>query len=471
VSTFSGKSIFGQDGPKYQIDILKQTICREISKIFFNFSKQNTIQVSHNYFIIKINQIYLHILLFSFKFKISIFYSFLNSFSACIIYWFLLIVFNMFLIKFKMLLLVIKFVYSYNPQITKARFFYFLISKKLSSSIASNNKKNKSKITLNYGLSMWVGISEAICLLLDKLNLFCGNKWGNRNYYFILNINYLSYLFFTNIIFFMKMKINKIITVPLFYFFKVHLRNSSTLPNSNFFNSDRIFNQWLAGLIDGDGCFLLSKKGYASLEIVMEIRDKNCLYQIKQKFGGSIKLRSGVNWLRYRLHHKAGILSLISAINGEIRNPVRLLQLNKICQHYNISLIQPRKLEYFNGWFSGIFDSDGSVYMNLLSSQLFITVSQKNRFILDLIKELYGGEIYIQKSSFKWTLNKKSDILEVLNYFYICPSRSAKNYRLKAIKRYHELKELKSHLASDNSILGKLWKKFLLRWDKWEKID
>jgi len=67
-----------------------------------------------------------------------------------------------------------------------------------------------------------------------------------------------------------------------------------------------------------------------------------------------------------------------------------------------------------------------------------------------------------KKSSFKWTLNKKSDILEVLNYFYICPSRSAKNYRLKAIKRYHELKELKSHLASDNSILGKLWKKFYL---------
>src|ERR1700734_1465808 len=53
---------------------------------------------------------------------------------------------------------------------------------------------------------------------------------------------------------------------------------------------DKIFNQWLAGLIDGDGCFLLSKKGYASLEIVAHIRDKNCLYQIKQKFGGAVKL-------------------------------------------------------------------------------------------------------------------------------------------------------------------------------------
>ena len=31
------------------------------------------------------------------------------------------------------------------------------------------------------------------------------------------------------------------------------------------------FRQWLAGLIDGDGCFTLSKKGYAGLEITMDI--------------------------------------------------------------------------------------------------------------------------------------------------------------------------------------------------------
>ena len=102
-------------------------------------------------------------------------------------------------------------------------------------------------------------------------------------------------------------------------------------------------------MIDGDGCFLLSKKGYASLEIVMQLRDKNCLFQIKQKFGGSVKLRSGENHLRYRVHHKQGLLKLINAVNGEIRNPIRLLQLNKICEKYNISLIQPLNLTYKNG--------------------------------------------------------------------------------------------------------------------------
>src|SRR2546430_5198845 len=57
-------------------------------------------------------------------------------------------------------------------------------------------------------------------------------------------------------------------------------------------------------LFRSDGCFQLSKKGYASLEIVMELRDKRCLYKIKQNFGGSIKLRSGINHIRYRLHDK-----------------------------------------------------------------------------------------------------------------------------------------------------------------------
>jgi hypothetical protein len=67
---------------------------------------------------------------------------------------------------------------------------------------------------------------------------------------------------------------------------------STSIVNSN---KEKKFREWLAGLIDGDGCFQLSKKGYASLEITMETRDKHCVYLIKQKFGGSVKLKSDVN--------------------------------------------------------------------------------------------------------------------------------------------------------------------------------
>jgi hypothetical protein len=417
VATFSGKPIFGQDGPKYLTDISKQTICRKL--IFFY--KQNTIQVNHKQNIL------------------GIFFYFLKSIlnlSVCISNY-LLIVVDFIIVKVKI------FAYYYNPQITKARIIIIMYN------------LYKSNITLNCGLSMLVGISEAICLLFFKLNL-------RTDLLKTIKLVYNNQI---------KLFFNKFNRKPVIFIISRNYSNLSNKNVSNINDSDIIFNQWLAGLIDGDGCFQLSKKGYASLEIVLETRDKHCLYLIKQKFGGSVKLRSGVKWLRYRLHHKSGLLNLINAVNGEIRNPVRLLQINKICENYNISLIQPSVLTYNNGWLSGFFDSDGSVYLNEISSQMFISATQKNRYILDFLVNLHGGTIYIQKESFKWVVYKKPEIIKLLDYFKLYPSRSAKHNRLKAIKRYHELRSLKAHLASDNSILGKTWNKFLLKWNNWEKIE
>jgi hypothetical protein len=109
------------------------------------------------------------------------------------------------------------------------------------------------------------------------------------------------------------------------------------------------FNAWLGGLIDGDGRFLLSKKGYASLEVVTELRDQACLAQIKQVFGGAIQLRAGNKHLRYRLHNRSGLLKLVAAVSGHIRNPVRLSQLNKICVHYDLPLTFAHPLVYRDG--------------------------------------------------------------------------------------------------------------------------
>jgi hypothetical protein len=421
ISAFAGKPIFGQDGPKYKFHISQQTICREVSILF----KQNTIQVSH-IFLYKFNKLYNLFVVILLKKR-----------CACISTNLRLVVYT--------LVLVTKFVFSYNPQITKARIYLIY----------------KSNITSNSGLSMLVEISEAICLLFF-------------NFSFILLVEFWSikkeFPFHNSSHSFIQGK----------WLIRETKRNYSTLSlptntnkvgiqNPN--DTCNIFNQWLAGLIDGDGCFQLSKKGYASLEIVMEIRDKHCLYLIKQKFGGSVKSRSGINWLRYRLHHKKGLLELINAVNGEIRNPVRLLQLSKICEKYNIPVIQSSTLTYNNGWFSGFFDSDGSVYLNLKSSQMFITASQKNKLLLDPLVELYGGSIYTlsKVQAFKWSVYKKEEIIRLLDYFKLCPSRSAKQYRLKAIERYLELRNLKAHLSSPNSILGKAWEQFLLKWDKFEE--
>jgi LAGLIDADG endonuclease len=236
-------------------------------------------------------------------------------------------------------------------------------------------------------------------------------------------------------------------------------------------SNDLKWNQWLAGLIDGDGCFLLSKKGYASLEIIMDIRDEHALQMIKNRYGGSIKLRSNTKALRYRLHHKFGLLSLIYDINGFIRNSNRLIQLNKLCDKYELTLIYPEKLDYDHGWLAGFFDADGTITINKSTHQLSISASQKTTEMLQPLIELYGGNIYIDKGkslSFKWYISKKEDILKLIEYFKIHPCRSAKIQRLHLVPKFYDLKDLKADQSFKGSNLEKSWEKFNQKWLKYE---
>lgn len=253
----------------------------------------------------------------------------------------------------------------------------------------------------------------------------------------------------------------------------IRLLNKKFIHTLNNSTSDQKFKQWLAGLIDGDGCFTLSKKGYAALEITMDIRDERALQSVKNIYGGSIKLRSNCNALRYRLHHKIGLLNLIRDVNGEIRNPNRLVQLNKICLKYNIILIWPKPLSYDNNWFSGFFDADGTITINASNNnyQLSISVSQKTTELLTPLINLYGGYVYIDRGthqSFKWYITKREDILKLIQYFKNNPSRSLKNNRLHLIPKYYELKDMKAHISSYDSLLFKSWNIFLDNWKKYK---
>ena len=57
-------------------------------------------------------------------------------------------------------------------------------------------------------------------------------------------------------------------------------------------DTDLKVRQWIAGVIDGDGNFHISKKGYVELSVVMEPSDIACLYKMKQRYGGSVKATS-----------------------------------------------------------------------------------------------------------------------------------------------------------------------------------
>ena len=221
---------------------------------------------------------------------------------------------------------------------------------------------------------------------------------------------------------------------------------------------------WLAGLIDGDGYFALSKKGYAALEITMDMKDARCLYEVKQKLGGSVKRRSGVKAVRYRLHDFKGLNLLIAGINGKIRNPVRQIQLSKICYKYKVEFKFPLLLEKASGWMSGFFDSDGTITIKQSTKQLSISIFQKTSELLKPLSELYGGYIYIDRSlngGFKWYITDRKTILELLEYFKKYPSRAPfKASRLHLVPEFYYIKDLKL----DNTEKEKLWSVFYNKW-------
>lgn len=200
------------------------------------------------------------------------------------------------------------------------------------------------------------------------------------------------------------------------------------------------FNQWLAGLIDGDGYFLLTKKGFTCFEITMDIRDIKALYEIKLKYGGRIKPISNANAVRYKLRHKKGLVSLLSDINGLIRNPTRLLQMNKLCSKYNIKLNYPLPLTFNNAWLSGFIDSDGSVYYSEKSGQIFISLTQKNKYLLDPLIAIYGGRIDILSpkiEGFKYIIYRKTELFNLINnYFINYPLKTEKMKRVNIIKEF-----------------------------------
>ena len=347
-----------------------------------------------------------------------------------------------------------------NSQITKTRDIYH-INYNLFNSFTIMwlhlimFEKRKVKI-----ISKLVGISEAIRLILIFLPLNCFGLFSLDLKFFMTK----CFAYFTNLLLTCK-NINNY----KFYSSSPCFAKLDHEIVNNYGDSLR-FNEWLAGLIDGGGYFLLTKKGYVSCEICMNLRDKKALHLVLHKYGGSIKAVSGGKALKYKLRNKKGLLHLINDVNGLIRNPIRLLQINKLCVKYGIELNYPEPLTYNNGWLSGFIDSDGSVYFNEKSGQVFISISQNNRFLLEPLIKLYGGRIDILSpkiEAFKYVVYRKNELFWLIdNYFSNYPLKTEKSKRIHLIKQFYDLWTFSNNENKHDIFKLNAWVLFK---DKWEK--
>lgn len=264
------------------------------------------------------------------------------------------------------------------------------------------------------------------------------------------------------------------------------------------YNIDELkWNEWLAGVIDGDGYLTIQKNKAAVLEITMPLKDENLLNQIKQKLGGNIKRRKESFSIRYRLGHKDGMVNLINRINGNIRNTIRVKQFQKICSYFNIDYIEAEQLTAYNGYISGFFDADGTICIRIsknckedsIKSGVFGKIQRLSKArgyhqIEISISNKYFENIVIFKKAFGFGLIRKvgkdpryqthiytislNDIPQFIEYTKNYPLRSAKKKRVLLLKKYFKLKSLKSYLAEENTLNYKAWVEFCYIWYDYE---
>ena len=75
-----------------------------------------------------------------------------------------------------------------------------------------------------------------------------------------------------------------------------------------------------------------------------------------------------------------------------------------------------------------------------------MSITQKNRLLLDPLNEIYMGRVKIisSKDAFQYSIFRKNEILDLVdNYFSKYPLRSSKAHKLKLIKDFYLLKDYK----------------------------
>jgi len=105
-----------------------------------------------------------------------------------------------------------------------------------------------------------------------------------------------------------------------------------TNPSLDLLNASSYFLDWLAGLIDGYGSFLVSKAGYTSCEITLHSSEGHALFVIRDYMGGSVQKRTDVNAYRYRFHRIDLMKRLAIEMAGRFHDPAKILQFEKVLQ-------------------------------------------------------------------------------------------------------------------------------------------
>jgi hypothetical protein len=84
---------------------------------------------------------------------------------------------------------------------------------------------------------------------------------------------------------------------------------------------------------------------------------------------------------------------------------------------------------------------------------LILSITQKNRYLLDPLIKIYSGRVEIlgSKDAFQYSIYRKNEILNLVdNYFNIYPLRSSKAYKLKMVRDFYAYMDYKNSDKPDD---------------------
>ena len=224
--------------------------------------------------------------------------------------------------------------------------------------------------------------------------------------------------------------------------------------------NDQQFGHYLAGLIDGDGHFNFKQQ----IVIVFSSPDVKLAYFIKERMGfGHINKVKNKNAYLYVISNKDGIIRTINLINGKLRIFNKFYQvINNILAHpkylkENIKFKINNSNDFYNHWIAGFSDADASFQIKIVNRdnkpkpeiRLNYQIDQKDKNVLLLIQEVFGGNIGYRKSQDTYYYGSTSfgSAKKVIKYFDNFHLQSSKHNNYLKWRKVYLMIQKKHHLT------------------------
>ena len=219
----------------------------------------------------------------------------------------------------------------------------------------------------------------------------------------------------------------------LFYTKYKALYGERPLPSKEFLT-------WLIGFTEGDGSFIVNKRGDLAFVITQSTSDIRTLEWIQETLGFGKVISQSVTTSRFVCQTKLQIELVISLFNGNLVFPSRQKKLKIFIDGFNIWCAQGRiRLnaisfvastilpDLTNSWLAGFTDAEGCFSVSLLSNSVAFRfrflIAQKGEINLPILNHLAilfkGGRVepHFVKDVYEYRLNGLQACSSVFSYF------------------------------------------------------